>query len=168
MQDIQIIRTRLIQSFTTAAFAENIARGGCRTGRTSRTLCRRKNRTQLARKLSMIKNKELLQNLTKSCNNPVFCVNFYLISRKSASFILYNSSKNNYRLNLVSLLSCESFWEMGCGEKNLFSKRFFPHKTVLQQLFFQFDLIAERGSACRPSSALWAKLRSDCRCCKRF
>ena len=22
---------------------------------------------------------------------------------------------------------------MGCGEKNLFSKRFFPHKTVLQQ-----------------------------------
>ena len=28
--------------------------------------------------------------------------------------------------------SVESFWKMGCGEDNLFSKRSLPRKTVLQ------------------------------------
>ena len=33
--------------------------------------------------------------------------------------------------------SGESFWKMGWGEENLFSKRFLPHKTVLQHPHFR-------------------------------
>ena len=29
--------------------------------------------------------------------------------------------------------SVKSFWQMGCGEDNLFSKRYLPRKSILQQ-----------------------------------
>ena len=46
---------------------------------------------------------------------------------KKVGIVFIIGDKNN---------SAESFWKKGYGEKNLFSKSFFPHKTVLQQILF--------------------------------
>ncbi|MBR2358296.1 MAG: hypothetical protein IKA65_09775, partial [Lentisphaeria bacterium] len=45
--------------------------------------------------------------------------------------------------------SGESFWKMGRGEENLFSKRFLPHKTVLPPPFFYARLPADLVVSCK-------------------
>ena len=49
---------------------------------------------------------------------------------------------------------------MGCGEKNLFSKRFFPHKTVLQQplrkIFFKLLSNHLKMITALPSASRWS------------
>ena len=92
--------------------------------------------------------KGVLQNLKKVCNT----LNFYCLTKTRYGSLfchvqgLILTKKiycNIFIINKLELLllynksnSGESFWKMGGGEKNLFSKRFFPHRTVLQQPLF--------------------------------
>ena len=62
------------------------------------------------------------------CSNIVFeGTGFLIVYKKKVGIVFIVNDKSN---------SVKSFWKMGGGEENLFSKRCLPRKTFLQQPLF--------------------------------